>query len=79
VKEYYEPAELGFYGLSNKLYGIVNNIKHQDPKYYKRYKRFSKDEILEEASEFYRKVKTFFRKGIESFFLIKTIKYHTTS
>ncbi len=74
MKKFFDLASIGFFKLFGKLYNIVDNLKHEDQKFYKRYDNFTKKMILEEALDFYLELKLFFKKSIESFFLIKIIE-----
>ncbi len=51
MKEFYNPVEINFSRLFGYLYNIVDNIKHEDQKFLKRFSKYSCLDLLRESTE----------------------------
>lgn len=76
IKEFYEPIEINYSRLFGYLYNIADNIKHEDLKFYKRYSKYSSEELLNESNELYLDLKLYIKKSLVSFFIVQVRLFH---
>ncbi len=76
MKEFYNPVEINFSRLFGYLYNIADNIKHEDPKFLKRFSKYSCLDLLRESTELYVELKLFLTKSLVSFYILQVRMYH---
>ncbi len=69
MKEFCPLVKIHFYKFYHFLYNIVDLIKHEDPKFYKRYNGFTLMDILKEANEMYLSLKLYIKKALSYSYL----------
>lgn len=73
MKKFCHILKINFYKFYNFLYEIVDNIKHEDSRFYKRYKDFNPKDFLREANEMHLSLKIYI-KNILSYSYLFPIK-----
>lgn len=76
IKKFYDPLEINYARLFGYLYNIADNIKHKDLKFYKRFSKYTYEELIIESNELYLDLKLYLKKSLVSFFLIQVRLYH---
>lgn len=77
LKKLVDVLQIHFYQFFNFLNNIVDNIKHNDRKFYKRYKKFTKEELLEEANSIYLYLKYYIKNSLTNSYFLQIKLYHS--
>lgn len=76
MKKLVDVLQINFYQFFNFLNNIVDNIKHNDKKFYKRYQNFTKEELLEEANSIYLNLKYYLKYSLINSYFLRIKLYH---
>lgn len=76
IKEFYDPVEINFGSLFSYLYDIADNIKHEYPKFLKRFSKYTCLELLNESNKLFLELKLYLKKSLVSFYILQVRLYH---
>lgn len=76
IKEFYDPIEINYARLFGYLYNIADNIKHEDSKFYKRFSKYSYEDLVNESTELYLDLKLYLKNTLVAFFITQVRLYH---
>ncbi|MFW9939392.1 MAG: hypothetical protein ACFFFT_00030 [Candidatus Thorarchaeota archaeon] len=71
MRRYMDVIQINFYHFFHFLNKIVDNIKHNDKKFYKRYDKFSKNKLLEEANDIYLGLKFYIKHSLANSYILQ--------
>ncbi len=64
MEHYCQLTKINFYKFYSFLYNIVDQLKHEDLKFLKRYNDFKPIELLKEANEMYISLKLYIKNAL---------------